>query len=128
MSSEIRIGANVFVFFDNPTMHARQTMTAQADNSLSSLIYEESANIYADVSFKESTAASIRSYGDDHNKNSVWSSEHEQYVNPDDFAQAQVASIEDINQYMGSKPTATGSVKGGETFIYNETAGEYHLQ
>ncbi|MDX2503072.1 MAG: hypothetical protein QNL62_01145 [Gammaproteobacteria bacterium] len=103
------------------------TGTAQADNALSSLIYEESANIYTDVSYKESTAASIRSYGDDHNKNSVWSTEFEQYVNPHDFKQADIASTGDVNQYMGSNPTAAGK-SSSNVFIYNETAGEYHLQ
>ena len=103
------------------------TGTAQADNSLSSLIYEETANIYADVSYEKSTAASIRSYGDDHNQNSVWSYEYEQYVNPADFKQAEVASIGDVNQYLGSNPTAAGK-SSGNVFIYNETAGEYHLQ
>ncbi|MDX2504606.1 MAG: hypothetical protein QNL62_09040 [Gammaproteobacteria bacterium] len=104
------------------------TGTAQADNTLSSLIYEESANIYTDVSYKQSTTTGIRSYGDDHNQNSVWSAEFEQYVNPGDFTQTEVASIGDVNQYMGSNPTASGRMKGRETFIYNETAGEYHLQ
>ena len=104
------------------------TGTAQADNSLSSLIYEESANIFSEVTHQTSTAASIRSYGDDHNQSSVWSTEYEQYVNPGDFQQAEIASIGDVNQYMGSNPTAAGRIKGRETFIYNETAGEYHLQ
>jgi len=53
------------------------TGTTQADNSLSSLIYKETANIYTDVSYEKSSAASIRSYGDDHNQNSVWSYEYE---------------------------------------------------
>ncbi|MCK5647800.1 MAG: hypothetical protein KAI22_02885 [Gammaproteobacteria bacterium] len=103
------------------------TGIAQADSSLSSLIYEESANIYADVSYKQSTAASIRSYGDDHNQNSVWSYEYEQYVNPTDFSQAEIASVGGINQYMGSNPAAAGQ-SSGNIFFYNETAGEYHLQ
>ena len=103
------------------------TGTAQADNSLSSLIYEESSNIFADVSYERGTEDSIRSYGDDHNQNSVWSFEYEQYVNPTDFKQAEISSIEDINQYMGSNPTAAGA-NGNGVFIYNETAGEYHLQ
>ncbi|MDX2503667.1 MAG: hypothetical protein QNL62_04210 [Gammaproteobacteria bacterium] len=101
--------------------------TVQADNSLSSLIYEESANIYADVSYEKSSAASIRSYGDDHNQNSVWSYEYEQYVNPADFKQAELASVGYVNQYMGSNPTAAGKTSGN-VFIYNELAGEYHLQ
>ena len=103
------------------------TGIAQADNSLSNLTYEDSSNIFTDVSYKKSTAASIRSYGDDHNQNSVWSFEYEQYVNPGDFTPAEVASIGDLNQYMGSNPTAAGQ-SSGRVFIYNETAGEYHLQ
>ena len=103
------------------------TGTAQADNSLSSLIYEESSNIYSEVSHQNSTPVGIVSYSDDANKNSVWSSEYEQYVNPADFKQAEIASIGDVNQYMGSNPTAAGT-SSGNVFIYNETAGEYHLQ
>ena len=101
--------------------------TAQADINLSNLIYEESSNIYTDVTYKESSADSIRSYGDDYNQNSVWSYEYEQYVNPADFKQAEIASIDNVNQYMGSNPTAAGK-SSGNVFIYNETAGEYHLQ
>lgn len=104
------------------------TATAQADNSLSNLIYEESSNIFTDVSYKKSTPTGILSFGDAHDKDSVWSSEYEQYVNPADFNQAEVASIGDVNQYLGSNPAAAGKMKGRETFIYNETAGEYHLQ
>ena len=103
------------------------TGTAQADNSLSNLIYDESSNIFADVSYTKSTATGIRSYGDDYNQDSVWSSEYEQYVNPADFKQAEIASVGDANQYMGSNPTAAGK-SSGNVFIYNETAGEYHLQ
>ena len=99
----------------------------QADNSLSSLIYEESSNIFAEVSHKQSTPEGIRSYGDDHNQDSVWSSEYEQYVNPADFKQPEIASIDDVNQHIGRNPTASGNNITG-VFIYNETAGEYHLQ
>lgn len=104
------------------------TATAQADNSLSNLIYEESSNIFTDVSYKKSTPTGIFSFGDDHDNDSVWSSEYEQYVNPADFKQAEMASIGDVNQYLGSNPAAAGKMKGREIFIYNETAGEYHLQ
>ena len=100
---------------------------AQADNSLSSLIYEESSNIYSEASHQNSTPVGVLSYGDDANSGSVWSTEYEQYVNPADFKQADIASIGDVNQYLGSNPTAAGQ-SSGETFIYNETAGEYHLQ
>ncbi len=103
------------------------TGTAQADNSLSSLIYEESSNIYSELTYKSSIPEGIVSYSDDANKNSVWSAEFEQYVDPADFKQ-DVTSIDDVNHYMGSNPTAAGRMKGRETFIYNETAGEYHLQ
>lgn len=104
------------------------TGLVQADNSLSSLIYEDSSNIFAKVTYTKGTEVSIRSYGDDYNQNSVWSSEYEQYVNPADFKQASITSIQDVNQYMGSNPTAAGRMKGRETFTYNEVAGEYHLQ
>ena len=73
------------------------TGTAQADNSLSNLIYDQSSNIYSEVSHQNSTSEGVLSY-------SVW-----------------------INQYLGSDPAAAGK-NNGSTFIYNETAGEYHLQ
>ncbi len=101
--------------------------TAQADNSLSNLTYEESANIYSEVTHQSSTPENILSYGDNANSSSVWSTEYEQYVNPGDFQQADVASAESVDQYLGSNPPAAGQ-SNGETFIYNETAGEYHLQ
>ena len=102
--------------------------TAQADNSLSSLIYEESSNIYSEVNHQSSTPTGIISYSDDANKNSVWSSEYEQYVNPTDFQQANIANVSDVNEYMGSNPAAAKRMNGRETFTYNEIAGEYHLQ
>ena len=101
--------------------------TVQADNSLSSLIYEESSNIYSKVSHQSSTPVGIISYGDDANTASVWSAEYEQYVNPADFQYADIASTVGINQYMDRNPAAAGK-SGGNVFIYNETAGEYHLQ
>jgi len=102
--------------------------TAQADNSLSNLIYEESSNIYSEVNHQNSTPVGVLSYGDNSNENSVWSSEYEQYVSPGDFQQADIASTGDVNQYLGGNPTAAGRTNSRETFIYNETAGEYHLQ
>ncbi len=102
--------------------------TVQADDSLSSLIYEDSSNIYSTATHQSSQPVGIISYADDANKTSVWSAEFEQYVNPEDFTQNSVASLDDANHYMGSNPTAAGGMKGSETFIYNETAGEYHLQ
>ncbi len=101
--------------------------TVQADNSLSNLIYDESSNIYSEVSHQNSTPVGILSYGDNSNSGSVWSTEYEQYVNPADFKQSEIANLGDVNQYLGSNPTAAGQ-SAGETFIYNETAGEYHLQ
>lgn len=104
------------------------TGAVQADNSLSSLIYEESANIYSETSYQKSSPTGILSYADDANKSAVWSTEFEEYVDPATFEQQSVASIGDINKMMASNPTAAGRIKGRETFIYNETAGEYHLQ
>ncbi|MCW8932377.1 MAG: hypothetical protein OQL19_19345 [Gammaproteobacteria bacterium] len=103
------------------------TGTVQADNSLSNLIYEESSNIYSQVDLQTSTQEGILSYSDDANSKAVWSTEFEQYVNPADFQQ-DIASTDDVNQYMDSNPTAAGRTKGREVFIYNETVGEYHLQ
>ncbi len=102
------------------------TGSAQADDSLSNLIYEESSNIYSEVNIMASTQEGIASYGDDANKNSVWSTEFEQYVNPEDFKQT-VASIDDVNHLIDSNPTAAGKASSN-VFTYNETAGEYHLQ
>ncbi len=79
-----------------------------------------------EVSTQSSTPEVILSYGDDANKNSVWSTEFEQYVNPGDFQQGEVASVEDVNRLMDDNPTAAGTSR--ETFIYNELAGEYQLQ
>ncbi|MCW8932136.1 MAG: hypothetical protein OQL19_18125 [Gammaproteobacteria bacterium] len=104
------------------------TGSVQADNSLSNLIYEESSNIYSQAAVQTSTQVGILSYGDNSEKNSVWSTEYEQYVNPEDFKQADIASMGSVNEYIASNPTASGKLKGRETFIYNETAGEYHLQ
>ncbi|MCP3852220.1 MAG: hypothetical protein GY694_18575 [Gammaproteobacteria bacterium] len=104
------------------------TGTAQADNPLSNLIYEESSNIFAETTYTKSTEGTILSLGDDHNPNSVWSFEYEEYVDPTNYKPASLASIQDVNHYMGSNPTAAGKMKGRETFIYNEQAGEYHLQ
>lgn len=108
-------------------LFASAAITAQADNSLSSITYEESSNIYSEVSTQNSTPEGILSYGDDSNKNSVWSSEFEQYVDPADFQPVEISSAEDINQLMGSNPTAAGS-SSRQVFIYNNLAGEYHLQ
>lgn len=103
------------------------TGIAQADDSLSSLIYEESANIYSDVTYQSSTAVGILSYGDNSNNKSVWSTEYEQYVNPADYQVIEMASIDSVNTYMDKNPTSAGG-NSRDVFIYNDTAGEYHLQ
>ena len=107
-------------------LFASAAITAQADNSLSNLIYEDSSNIYTEVSHQNSTPEAILSYGDDAKKDSVWSTEFEQYVNPDDF-KSEIAGIGDVNQYLGNNPAAAGTNRH-EVFIYNELAGEYQLQ
>ncbi len=105
--------------------------TAQAealsDDALYNLIHPESADIFNVVDYKRTTEASIFSLNDDYNKDSVWSFEFEQYVDTDDFKTAEIADSEDVNQYINSNPTAAG-LKSQTVFIYNETAGEYHLQ
>jgi len=107
------------------------TGTAQAeqlwDDALYNMVYSVSSETLNVSDHKRSTQVGILSYGDNYNKNSVWSSEYEQYVNPADFKQADIASIGGVNQYLGSNPTAAGK-SGANVFIYNETAGEYHLQ
>ncbi|MDX2507361.1 MAG: hypothetical protein QNL62_23195 [Gammaproteobacteria bacterium] len=107
------------------------TGTAQAeqlwDDALYNIIHPESADIFNVGDYKKSTAASIRSYGDDYNKDSVWSYEFEEYVNPADYHQAEMADAGDVNKYMGSHPTAAGK-DSRQVFFYNELAGEYHLQ
>ena len=112
-------------------LFASAAITAQADNPISNLTYEESSNMFSEVNTQLSTHFStpevILSYGDDANKNSVWSTEYEQYVNPADFQQANIASVEDVNRLMGDNPTAAGT-SSHEVFIYNELAGEYQLQ
>ena len=99
---------------------------AISESPLSNLIYVESSVVYSTNGQQSSSPQGILSYGDDHNKNSVWSTEFEQYVNPGDFQQGEVANVEDVNSLMGDNPTAAGTSR--ETFIYNELAGEYHLQ
>ncbi|MCP3849549.1 MAG: hypothetical protein GY694_04830 [Gammaproteobacteria bacterium] len=102
--------------------------TAQADDALSNLIYEESSNIYSEISLKASEQIGVLSFGDNANKNSVWSSEFEEYVNSADYKSTDIVSIDDVNQLMENNPTAAGRAKGREVFVYNTTAGEYHLQ
>jgi phage head maturation protease len=104
------------------------TNIVQADNALSSLIYEESSNLFSEVNYHKGSKDNIRSYGDNYNKNSVWSSEFEEYINPADFNQNDWVNIHNINQYMDDNPTAAGKQQDDEVFTYNDTAGEYHLQ
>ena len=105
--------------------------TAQAetrsDNDLYNVIHPESADIFNVGVYKKSTAAGIFSLNDDYNKHSVWSYEFEQYVDSDDFKQVEITDAGDVNQYISSNPTAAGN-NSQNVFIYNETAGEYHLQ
>jgi hypothetical protein len=104
--------------------------TAQAevrsDNALYDIIHPESADIFnVGSDYQKSAPQGIVSLNDDHNANSVWSYEFEQYVNPADFQLSN--QITDVNQYLSDQPSASGS-RGHEVFIYNEMAGEYHLQ
>ncbi len=105
--------------------------TAQAevlwDDALYHMVYSDSSELSNVSSYRDSVQTGIISYGDDFNKDSVWSAEYEQYVNPADFKRAEIADAGDVNQYMGSHPAAAGSNRHS-VFIYNETAGEYHLQ
>jgi len=112
------------------TLFASVTLaaTAQADDALSGLIYEESSNIYSESTLKPSEQIGVLSFGDNANKNSVWSTEFEEYVNPSDYKSTDMASINDVNQLLENNPTAAGRAKGREVFVYNTTVGEYHLQ
>ncbi|NOQ79616.1 MAG: hypothetical protein GQ546_09475 [Gammaproteobacteria bacterium] len=99
----------------------------RSDNELYDIIHPESADIFNIGDYRTSSTVGIISLRDDHNKNSVWSYEFEQYVDPADFQTNRLNSVADVNHYMGSKPTAAGSSQH-EVFIYNENAGEYQLQ
>ena len=98
-----------------------------SENELYDVIHPESADIFNVGDYQRSSEATLVSLGDDHNSNSVWSYEFEEYINPVDLQRSEISSVDDVNQYMGSNPTASGSGQS-EVFIYNETAGEYHLQ
>lgn len=99
------------------------------DSALSSLIYEDSSDMFAAVKHQagNSNEVDIRSYGDDFNQDAVWSTEYQEYVNTNDFKQSDLDNASLVNRYINSNPTAAGT-KSGEVFIYNEMAGEYHLQ
>lgn len=100
----------------------------QWDDALYNIIHPESADIFNVGEYKKSTQQEgVFSLNDDHNKNSVWSYEFEQYINPAELQRAELASVNDANQYMGNHPTAAGG-DTHQVFFYNELAGEYHLQ
>ncbi len=99
----------------------------QWDDALYNIIHPESADIFNVGEYKKSTQEGVFSLNDDYNKDAVWSYEFEQYVNPADLQRPVLASTDDVNQYMGSHPTAAGDGTH-QVFFYNETAGEYHLQ
>ena len=98
------------------------TGTVQADE-LMDTIYPENADLfqYKD-SIVSSEQAKIVSLGDTSGEK-VWSTEYEQYVNPDDFKKTTFA---DINEYMEANPTASGSNRE-PVFKWNENAGDYQL-
>ena len=98
-----------------------------SENELYNVIHTESADIFTAGDYRRSIDEGVVSWGDDYNKNSVWSVEFEEYINPSDLQRSEISSIDDVNQYLSSSPTAAGSSQS-EVFIYNETAGEYHLQ
>ncbi len=100
---------------------------AMTENELYAVIHTESADIFTVGDYRKSIDEGVVSLGDDYNKNSVWSVEFEQYVNPQDFQPVELGSADDVNKYISDSPTAAGSSQK-EVFIYNETAGEYHLQ
>lgn len=98
------------------------------NSALSSLIYEESSDIFSVTAHTKSTNDNdIRSYGDNYNKESVWSTEYEQYVNSADFKRVSLETTDVVNQYVENNPTASENLST-EVFVYNENAGEYHLQ
>jgi len=115
------------ILFASVTMAGMVYAAPMSENELYDIIHPESADIFNAGDYQRSGTPEIVSLGDDHNKNSVWSVEFEQYINPNDLQKTEISSIDDVNQYMGNKPTASGSGQQG-VFIYNETAGEYHLQ
>lgn len=99
----------------------------QWDDALYNIIHPESADIFNVGEYKQAGEVGIFSLNDDYNPNSVWSYEFEEYVNPADYQRPELAGTDDVNKYMGNNPTAAGH-NTREVFIYNETAGEYHLQ
>ena len=98
-----------------------------SENELYDTIHPESADIFNSGDYRSSGTPGIVSAGDNHNKSSVWSVEFEEYVNPADFKQAKTADSRDINELVRNNPTAAGK-NSRNVFVYNEVAGEYHLQ
>ena len=98
-----------------------------SENELYNVIHPESADIFNVGDYQRSSESKIVSLGDDHNSDSVWSFEFKEYINPADLQRSEISSIDDVNQQLGKSPTASGSDQH-EVFIYNDTAGEYHLQ
>lgn len=115
------------VLFTSVAMAGIAQAEPRSDNELYDIIHPESADIFNVGDYRTDSTVGIVSLSDDHNKNSVWSYEFEEYVNPVSFQRVELSSTDDINQYMGSEPTAAGSGRH-EAFIYNETEGAYHLQ
>ena len=105
-----------------------QAMEVSSDNAIASLIYENTSDVYAQAAHQKTMASPILSFSDDSNTNSVWSYEYEQYVNPEDFQTNEMASMNDVNQYLSDNPTSAGKRNALETFKFNETAGEYQIQ
>ena len=98
-----------------------------SENELYNVIHPESADIFNVGNYQHSAESELVSLGDAHNSDSVWSYEYEEYINPADLQRSEISSVDGINQRLGRNPTASGSGQR-EVFIYNETAGEYHLQ
>jgi len=98
-----------------------------SENELYDVIHPESVDIFTIGNYQRSAEAELVSLGDAHNSDSVWSYEYEEYINPADLQRSDISSVDGINQRLGKNPTASGPAQR-EVFIYNETAGEYHLQ
>ena len=98
-----------------------------SESELYDVIHTESADIFTVGDYRRSTDEGVVSLGDDYNKNSVWSVEFQEYINPGDLQKSEISSIDDVNQYLSKSPTAAGSSRS-EVFIYDETAGDFQLQ
>ena len=58
----------------------------------------------------------------------VWSTAYEQWVNPADFNSTAKQSIASALKELENNPPAANGMSYDPVFIYNDTAGEYHLQ